>query len=92
MDKIYESFVTAYQKSLKLTETCPSLQQDTDQILTDHIYEEYGVPMFTARINCCRYPPVNNLPYIWRETLEPSMNFLNQLRTGSYYRNLFFCF
>lgn len=33
-------------------------------------------------ISCCKYPAVENLPYIWREILNPTMNFLTITKTG----------
>lgn len=38
--------------------------------------------MFTATVSCCKYPAVDNLPYIWREILDPIMNLLTITKTG----------
>lgn len=54
----------------------------TNNRLTDYIYHEYNTPMFTAKVSCCEYPVVENVPYIWKEILIPIKNFLNILKTG----------
>ncbi|KAK4878716.1 hypothetical protein RN001_011222 [Aquatica leii] len=80
--QIYKDFVDNYFKHLKVKHVCGSNVLGTDDVLTDYIYHEYNVPMFTPKISCCEYPAVENLPYIWREVLDPIMNFLAITKTG----------
>ncbi|KAF2900813.1 hypothetical protein ILUMI_05352 [Ignelater luminosus] len=80
--EIWKTLGETYTKSLKVTHSCPNSVVGTDDILTDYIYHEYNTPMFTTKITCCEYPAVENIPYIWRETLIPSMNFLSIVKTG----------
>lgn len=61
--------------------TEPSLS-GTDDILTNYVYHEYYTLLLTAKVSCCDYPAVENLPYIWREVLAPLMAVLNKTTTG----------
>ncbi|KAF5286929.1 hypothetical protein FQR65_LT12388 [Abscondita terminalis] len=80
--QIYKEFVNNYYKHLKIKHACGNNVLGTDDLLTDYIYTEYNIPMFTPKISCCEYPAVENLPYVWREVLDPIMNFLAITKTG----------
>ncbi|KAF5285144.1 hypothetical protein FQA39_LY16833 [Lamprigera yunnana] len=81
-ENLYKTLVGYYFKGLKVKHSCSNNILGTDDILTDYIYHEYNIPMFTAKITCCEYPAVENIPYIWREVLNPLMNFLAITNTG----------
>lgn len=70
-------------KSIKTLHGCPGNAVGTDDMLTDYMYHEYNTPMFTPKISCCQYPAVENIPYIWREILQPTMDLLKIIKTGN---------
>ncbi|KAB0791260.1 hypothetical protein PPYR_03060 [Photinus pyralis] len=80
--QIYKTFVDAYHKNLRVKHSCAGNTLGTDDILTDFVYHEYNTAMITPKVSCCEYPAVGNLPYIWREVLEPIMALLSITRTG----------
>lgn len=69
---------------MKEVVACPGNVVGTDEVLTDYIYHEYNTPMMTAKVSCCEYPAIGNIPYIWRDILEPSMSLLKLVNTGRY--------
>lgn len=73
-----------YIKQMKELTSCPGNVVGTDDVLTDYIYNEYNTPVMTAKVTCCEYPSVANIPYIWRDILAPSMSLLQLVNTGRY--------
>lgn len=69
---------------MSVSELCSENIENTNDILTDFLFHEYDTPMFTAKISCCQYPSVYNIPYIWRDILKPTMRLLNIVKTGKY--------
>ncbi|XP_065172246.1 carboxypeptidase D-like [Atheta coriaria] len=81
----FHKYTAAYLENFKVTQGCPNGQSvGTDTNLTEHVLTEFGLPMFTAKVSCCDYPAISNVPWIWREVLAPSVAFLRQVRTGFY--------
>ncbi|CAH1132734.1 unnamed protein product [Ceutorhynchus assimilis] len=80
--KKYEKLANTYLKNLNILQNCPERTTGTDGIVTDFLYKEYYTPMLTLKVSCCEYPAVENLPYIWRDILDPVMSILNATRTG----------
>lgn len=80
--EVYKSFAEKYSRSYKQPHTCVNQVLGTDDVLTDYLYHEYNTPVMTAKISCCEYPAVGNLPYIWRDVLQPAMDVLNLANTG----------
>ncbi|GJQ81229.1 hypothetical protein Trydic_g20448 [Trypoxylus dichotomus] len=79
---IYEMFAEIYKTHMAVKETCPENILATNDTITDFIYHEYDTPMFTATVSCCEYPAVENLPYIWRESLDALKSLLGIVKTG----------
>lgn len=61
---------------------CGRNVKSTDLSLTNAIYRDYNIPMLTEKVSCCEYPFVGDLPYIWRQSLQPLMTVLNFTTTG----------
>ncbi|XP_030748149.1 carboxypeptidase D [Sitophilus oryzae] len=80
--KIYKRLADLYEEHLKVPQLCLQSTNGTNDLLTDFLYKEYNTPMITAKVTCCDYPAVDNIPYIWRDVLEPLMAVLNATRTG----------
>lgn len=55
----------------------------TQDTLTNYLYNEYDTPVFTAKVSCCSYPAIENVPYIWREVMFPLMDVLELATTGT---------
>ncbi|KAI4454464.1 protease m14 carboxypeptidase [Holotrichia oblita] len=81
-ENIYEAFAKIYKEKMKIKETCPEIIAATDDTITDFIYHEYDIPMYTAAVSCCEYPAVENLPFIWREALDAVKSLLGIVKTG----------
>ncbi|KRT86412.1 hypothetical protein AMK59_366, partial [Oryctes borbonicus] len=79
---IYEMFAEIYKKHMKVKETCPENILATDDTITDFMYHEYDTPIYTATVSCCEYPAVENLPFIWRESLDALKSLLGIVKTG----------
>lgn len=80
--EVYRMFAEKYLKSYKQMNVCSNQVLGTDDVLTDYLYHEYDTPVLTMKVSCCQYPAVDNLPYIWRDVLQPTMNLLNLVNTG----------
>lgn len=80
--KRYEKLADTYKANLKIPQNCPEKVSGTDNIVTDFLFKEYYTPMLTLKVSCCEYPAVENLPYIWRDIVDPIMSVLNATRTG----------
>ncbi|XP_076253987.1 carboxypeptidase D svr [Rhynchophorus ferrugineus] len=78
----YEKLADLYNSHLKIPQMCSGVSSGTDSLLTDFLFKEYDTPMITAKVSCCDYPSVDNIPYIWRDVLDPLMAILNATRTG----------
>lgn len=78
----YKYIADAYKAGLHAPRSCSSNKLGTDLLLTKYLYTEYGTPVLTAKVTCCEYPAVANIPYIWRDTLDPIMRVLSTTLTG----------
>lgn len=83
-ENIYEAFAKIYKEKMRIKETCPEIITATDDTITDFIYHEYDIPMYTAAVSCCEYPAVENLPFIWREALDAVKSLLGIVKTGKF--------
>ncbi|XP_021913626.1 carboxypeptidase D-like isoform X2 [Zootermopsis nevadensis] len=45
-------------------------------------YQQYGVPMVTAHVSCCKYAPASDLASLWRENLNSFIEFLAAVQQG----------
>ncbi|KAJ8917356.1 hypothetical protein NQ315_002378 [Exocentrus adspersus] len=80
--EIYKSLADKYSSELKIPQICSEQTKGTDNDLTDYLYREYNTPVLTAKVSCCEYPAVGNIPYIWRDILAPVMSVINSALTG----------
>ncbi|XP_071449065.1 carboxypeptidase D [Hetaerina americana] len=67
-------------------DACPTGTSNGFKSLSDKfpetVYEKYGVPLVSAHIHCCKYPPSRDLPSLWRENLDSLMNYLIAVLQG----------
>lgn len=80
--QIYEAFAKKYVSSLKVPRVCSEQIKGTDQIITNYLYHEYHTPILTAKVSCCEYPAIANVPYIWRDILSPMLGVVSNSLTG----------
>lgn len=57
-------------------------EMDLLKKVTNMIYTNYNVPLFTMNLHCCKMPMEIDLPDIWRETLPKLGKFLSLLSSG----------
>lgn len=69
--------------ALKIPQSCSEQTEGTGNTLTDYLFQEYNTPLLTAKVSCCEYPDIGNIPYIWRDILDPIMSVLNNTLTGN---------
>ncbi|KAK9874298.1 hypothetical protein WA026_002650 [Henosepilachna vigintioctopunctata] len=79
---LYKNYYTIYTSNYKPPLICASDRTGTQNMLTDYLYRELDTPILTAKVSCCSYPAVENLPYIWREILAPVMEVLKLASLG----------
>lgn len=79
---IFKTYAAACLKKLKPRNNCERIQKGTDEAITEALYKDYNIPVLTTKVSCCVYPSIDNIPYIWRDTLEPIMTVLNFASTG----------
>ncbi|KAJ3651200.1 hypothetical protein Zmor_017252 [Zophobas morio] len=80
--ELYGVYAEAYLKSAKGGVQCERNLKGTDDEITSAFYREYNVPVLTAKVSCCDYPFVGDIPYIWRQSLAPLMTVLTFTTTG----------
>lgn len=66
---------------------CPeTLQRKTSSItlqkVTNLLYSEYQVPMFTLKLHCCEIPTDQEIAMVWRHNIHKMLNFLKLTETG----------
>ncbi|KAJ9576207.1 hypothetical protein L9F63_006940 [Diploptera punctata] len=54
----------------------------TDSKLMSMVYQQFGIPMITAHVSCCKYPPANSLLSLWKENMFSMNSFLGTVITG----------
>lgn len=82
--QIYKAFAADYVAALKIPRVCSEQIKGTDQIITNYLYHGYQTPMLTAKVSCCEYPAIANVPYIWRDILNPMMKVVSSSLTGNF--------
>ncbi|XP_012216053.2 carboxypeptidase D-like [Linepithema humile] len=65
---------------LRHKEIC-SLDNNAQRI-TDFIERVYDTPAMSISLSCCKYPPADSIPIIWRENLQPLMDLVQSLASG----------
>ncbi|KAJ8930584.1 hypothetical protein NQ314_016596 [Rhamnusium bicolor] len=80
--QLYRTIAEKYMSQLKIPQSCSEQIKGTDYVLTDYLYKEYNTPLLTAKISCCEYPDIGNIPYVWRDILAPIMSVLESTLTG----------
>ncbi|XP_074039541.1 carboxypeptidase D svr [Leptinotarsa decemlineata] len=80
--EIYKKIADNYKMALKIPRSCSESNKGTDSLLTDYLYHEYYTPVITSKVSCCEYPAIENIPYIWRDVLDPIMTVLSSTLTG----------
>ncbi|KAL3271051.1 hypothetical protein HHI36_021551 [Cryptolaemus montrouzieri] len=79
---IYQKYYNAFTTNYRPPFLCGSDFSGTQNNLTEYLYREYDMPVLTAKVSCCSYPAVENLPYIWREVMLPIMKVLELASIG----------
>ncbi|VEN63122.1 unnamed protein product [Callosobruchus maculatus] len=80
--QLYKRIADLYLSALKYPRVCSGPTKGTDELLTEYLYREYNAPMLTAKVSCCEYPAIANIPFIWRDTLEAIMKVISTTLTG----------
>lgn len=80
--QIYKTVANAYMSGLKIPRICSEQMKGTDQIITNYLLHNYQTPILTAKVSCCEYPVIGNVPYIWRDILSPMMKVVTSCLTG----------
>ena len=80
--ELYGVYAEAYLKSAKGGVQCERNLKGTDDEITSAFYREYNVPVITAKVSCCVYTFVGDIPYIWRQSMAPLMTVLTFTTTG----------
>lgn len=62
---------------------CNERTRGTNINMTEYLYNAYSTPVITAKVSCCDYPAIENIPFVWRDVLPPIMAVLNMTRTGT---------
>ncbi|XP_060532890.1 carboxypeptidase D [Cylas formicarius] len=80
----YRHLADVYRSKVRVPLSCGQSRKgaSADAILTDFLFHEYATPMITVKVSCCEYPAVENIPYVWRDVLDPLMAVLNATGTG----------
>ncbi|XP_012529985.1 carboxypeptidase D [Monomorium pharaonis] len=76
----FKTLADAYEYS-RHNEICSQLNNST-QRLTNFIQRVYGTSVMSISLSCCKYPPADSIPIIWRENLQPLMELLLSLASG----------
>ncbi|XP_015431943.1 PREDICTED: carboxypeptidase D-like [Dufourea novaeangliae] len=61
--------------------TCSIFNSEVKEV-QDYIQNEYNIPVMSINLACCKYPPAESIPNIWREHLLPLMQLIRSLTTG----------
>nr|CAH7712255.1 unnamed protein product [Callosobruchus chinensis] len=80
--QLYKKIAEGYLSALKYPRVCNGPTKGTDELLTEYLYREYNAPMLTAKVSCCEYPAIANIPFIWRDTLDAMMKVISTTLTG----------
>ncbi|KAG5866493.1 hypothetical protein JTB14_015933 [Gonioctena quinquepunctata] len=80
--EVYKTIAESYKSELKIPRSCSESIKGTDTLLTDYLYHEYYTPVLTPKVSCCEYPAIGNIPYIWRDILDPVISVLSSTLTG----------
>ncbi|XP_053976263.1 carboxypeptidase D-like [Hylaeus volcanicus] len=77
---VYKRLAENYEHSLHKG-TCNFLSNEVKEV-QDYIQNEYNIPVININLSCCKYPPAESIPIIWRENLLPLMKLIQSLTTG----------
>ncbi|KAG8239374.1 hypothetical protein J437_LFUL018716 [Ladona fulva] len=79
-------FVMSHPVMSEKKNECPSDVSDefksSSLKFSDTVFNEFGFPMVSAHISCCKYAPPRDLPMLWRENLFSLMDFLSIILQG----------
>ncbi|XP_076249772.1 carboxypeptidase D svr isoform X3 [Calliopsis andreniformis] len=77
---VYRTLAENYEHSMHKS-TCNFLSNEIKEV-QDYIQNDYNVPVISINLACCKYPPAESIPIIWRENLLPLMRLIHSLTTG----------
>ncbi|XP_034196331.2 carboxypeptidase D svr isoform X1 [Osmia lignaria lignaria] len=77
---MYKILAKNYEQSVHKG-TCSFLNNDVKEV-QNYIQKEYNIPVISINLSCCKYPPAESIPTIWRENLLPLMQLIRSLTTG----------
>ncbi|XP_033217593.1 carboxypeptidase D-like isoform X2 [Belonocnema kinseyi] len=78
--KVYKTLSNKFKDSVAL-KICEERSNGL-AIAREYIKNKFNVPVITISLSCCKYPPGNTIPILWRENLQPLMELLQSLVTG----------
>lgn len=79
---MYKKIAQDYLSAVTIPRVCSEQIKGTDIALTQYLYNEFNTPVLTAKVSCCEYPAIGNIPYVWRDILQPIMKALESALTG----------
>ncbi|XP_046386124.1 carboxypeptidase D [Ischnura elegans] len=81
-----DKYSTVHPMLSETTDACPTATNYDFKSLSNKfpetVFEKYGVPLVSAHIHCCKYPPPRDIPSLWRENLDSLMNYLSSVFQG----------
>ncbi|KAG7204671.1 hypothetical protein KM043_005086 [Ampulex compressa] len=77
---VFKTLSNMYKESLRKG-TC-SMPNNEVKDVQDYIYNDYHIPAISISLSCCKYPPAESIPIIWRENLRPLMQLVQNLASG----------
>ncbi|XP_076629152.1 carboxypeptidase D svr [Colletes latitarsis] len=77
---VYKRLAENYERSMHRG-TCNFLNNEVKEV-QNYIQNEYNIPVININLSCCKYPPGESIPIIWRENLSPLMQLIHSLTTG----------
>ncbi|XP_066602873.1 carboxypeptidase D-like [Prorops nasuta] len=77
---VYKALAKQYEDDIRY-EKCNYIDDSLEKVGT-YIQKEYGSPVVSISLSCCKYPPASAIPTLWRENLLPLKKLLQSLVTG----------
>ncbi|EZA54200.1 Carboxypeptidase D [Ooceraea biroi] len=78
---IFKTLAEQYERSKSHKKIC-SHSNNSTQYLTNFIQRVYDTSVIAISLSCCKYPPADSIPVIWRENLQGLVTLLQSLTTG----------
>ncbi|KAK1121827.1 hypothetical protein K0M31_010139 [Melipona bicolor] len=77
---VYKTLAKNYEHLIQ-KRTCNFFNNDVKKV-QKYIENQYKIPVISINMACCKYPPPESIPTIWRENLLPLKQLIQSLTTG----------